>query len=424
MFVRNPIGSRHLIHIVWPLVLTCLALLAPGAAWAQMGGSSGTAGLSTSDFTFYLELYDSSQKVWAPMNATQQQYFFNRARCECVGDASNYSGHVKIAIQPASGTAQKIQTLLAANDVSMGAGRLYAGSNAINCLGPQEYVGDISAFCTNLLDPSNYNQSFPMTEFMSKRVYESPPIPVAWIYGSETSCGASRTCDATSVCASPLESQTIFLWVQTTGNNYPDTTELSFSLNLNGELQYGPTNVTAVGDNASLVVDWSWPAGITPSADPNFLGVQVFCQREPGVQVFPSGTYAPSYLTAASLCPNAVPATSVYGAFANLDPRYLCSGLLPSAATSYRIPYLQHGIAYSVGVAAVDRYGNINGIADVVSATPTASATPDASEAPTAQIVYSAGCSCSLTDGPGSGRGIACFGFLAIGLFWRIRRRR
>jgi hypothetical protein len=58
--------------------------------------------------------------------------------------------------------------------------------------------------------------------------------------------------------------------------------------------------------------------------------------------------------------------------FSNLDPNYLCSGLIPATTTSYRIAGLQNGIPYGVGVAAVDRYGNISAISDIAYALPNA----------------------------------------------------
>ena len=54
------------------------------------------------------------------------------------------------------------------------------------------------------------------------------------------------------------------------------------------------------------------------------------------------------------------------GDLSSLDPRFLCSGLIPSNTTSYRITGLQNGIDYGVGVAAVDKFGNISAISGPV----------------------------------------------------------
>ena len=51
----------------------------------------------------------------------------------------------------------------------------------------------------------------------------------------------------------------------------------------------------------------------------------------------------------------------------------MCSGLLPATATSYRITGLQNGIPYGVGVAAIDKFGNVSDISNLAYATPDSS---------------------------------------------------
>jgi len=355
------------------------------------------------------------------MNPAQQRYFFNRARCECDGDVANYSGYVKIVIQPSATTPQTIQALLAANLVGgTGVGRLYASRDGVDCLIPDAYAGSISAYCTNLLDPSNYLASFPMTAFETQRFYESPPIPVAWLYGSANSCGATGTCDATSVCATATTSrQSIFFWAQTSSGTLPDVLNLTFELSLSAKVPYVPTNVTVVAATESLVVNWGWLNGLDPSADADFRGVQLFCQRETDAQVFKTGNFSQSYMTSASLCPSIALAASPTGAFGNLDPRYLCSGLVPATNTGYRITGLQGGIPYGVGVAAVDKYGNISAISDVVYAT------PNEWGGSTAQGGFTAhGCSCALAGWQRRPGTMVSLVFLGIGLLVAIRKRR
>jgi hypothetical protein len=415
-----------MVRFIRPCLLTCLALFTSTVAWAQTGGTIGTgtggttgaAALSATDFTTYFESYDPGQKAWVQMNPTQQPYFFNRARCECDGDVINYSGYVKIVIQPASGTPQKIQALLMANSVSLGTGRLYAGSNVINCLDSGAYVGSLSALCTNLLDPSNYTASFPLTVFENQRVYESPPIPVAWLYNSLAfpACSVNGTCDARSACASTFTMQNIWFWGQTNSSTSPDNDNSSAVVELVGQVPYAPTDVTAVADNEALVVNWSWPAGLDPSSNPTFMGVQLFCQRGADAQVFATDTYAQSFMTPASLCPNMAPATSPNGVFGNLDPRYLCSGLIPPTLTSHRITGLQNGIPYGVGAAAVDRFGNLSEVSNITYAMPN-STTPISTPSYTSQ-----GCSCELAGR--HGRLGAFASLLGIGLSALCLRRR
>ncbi len=130
-----------------------------------------------------------------------------------------------------------------------------------------------------------------------------------------------------------------------------------------------PADVVAEGGNEALKVSWDW-GGVNIATDTTLSGVQIFCQRGATDQVFPTGSFGAAYQTPATLCPNnaaaVAAATSTGGPFSNLDPRYLCSGLIPAVSNSYRITGLQNGIQYGVGVAAVDRYGNIGAIANVI----------------------------------------------------------
>jgi hypothetical protein len=404
-----------------PYLLACLALLVPSAAWSQMGGNlgSGSPVLSSSDFAFYFESYDPSQKAWVQMNATQQQHFFNRARCECAGDITNYSGYVRIVIQPASGTPQKIQALLTANLVSLGTGRLFAGGSGINCLNPGAYAGSISSLCTNLLDPSNYTASFPMTVFETQRVYESPPISVVLLYNSLSlpACGVNGTCDTMSACASTASAQYIQFWAQTSSSFGPDRDDLQVALDLVGRVPYAPIDVTAAGGNEALVVDWSWPVGFDSAQDTSFVGVQVFCQRGADAQVFNTGTFAQSFMTSALLCPDTAPVLPSNGAFGNLDSRYLCSGLIPPPATSHRITGLQNGIPYVVGIAAVDKFGNVSEISNITYAAPISTTSVSTAR------YGNQGCSCELVGRrglPGAFASLLGMGLLVA----RLRRRR
>jgi len=126
------------------------------------------------------------------------------------------------------------------------------------------------------------------------------------------------------------------------------------------------------GGNEALTVGWSWPSGMNPATDATLLGVQLFCQRGADSQVFQSGTFGAAYMTPAMLCPNATTTPTPSGSFSNLDPKYLCSGHIPPTTTNHRITGLQNGIPYGVGVAAVDKYGNIGVLSEVVYATPSA----------------------------------------------------
>jgi len=385
----NPQGRRHPHCNKWPqrmpstlfrsllaFTLASCALLSARQASAQTGGTttsaggaSGTTTLVVGDFSYYFEKYVNGQ--WVQMNSQDQQYFFNRARCEC--DTAK-EAEVKILIVANSGTYQKISAALRNTLISTdGSGRLYASANGINCLSPTSYIGGVSGSCTNLLDPGTYAADFKMSTFLSQNRWESPAFPVAWLFNSLTStCGGTsgNSCDATTNCATQGSNATIYFWAQTTTNAYPDFSDAAFgTVSLVGTVSASPDTISAEGGNEALNVSWTWPAGTTPSAT-SFSGVQLFCQRGADLQVFKDGWFSPSFKTASSLCGADAPASSSSGPFAGLNPLYLCSGLIPAGTTSHRISGLQNGIPYGVGIAAVDRFGNVGDVVGPVYATP------------------------------------------------------
>jgi len=402
-----------------------------GAVDTGISDSAATApALSSTDFTFSIERYDALAGMWVKLSPTDQAFFFDRARCECAGDTSNFAGAIKIAIEPSAAAVQKIQSLLAANLVASGSARLYAGGNAVNCLVTSSTVAP--SYCLNLLDPSNYAASIPggMAVLTTQRVWESPPIPVAWLFNAATVpvCNSPQSCNQTSACGNTVAAQTIYFWAQTSQAALPDRSDLSFNINLVGQVPYGPADVTVEAANEALSVKWGWPTGINPAADASFLGVQLFCQRGQGDQVFGSGTYAAAFTSSAVTCPAValMPASPLV--FANLDPSQLCSGLLPATATSYRINGLQNGIFYGVGVAAVDKYGNLSPIAptDIVYQAPSASATSLDGGAGDGGVRVTESGGCALVGSHGPREAWTGLGLLALGalLLGRTRSRR
>jgi len=399
---------------VLTFVITSAALLAAGGASAQVG----TAALSPSDFTIYFEAFDGSR--WVKMTTVQQQYFFNRARCLCDQDPS---GELKIVVQPAPGAAQKIQALLQANLTGgQGVGYLFAGAQGYDCLSPNSLIGGVGlgVVCTNLLDPGNYpGKAFSMAVFENVDFWVSDPIPVAYLYNSldTPSCGSKGTCDSAARCGMTNTQTNIQFWAQTNSGIGPDIDPGPLAtMALVGYVPLTPTNVTAVGGNEALVVSWNWGA-INIAADAAIAGVQLFCQRDTDTQVFSRGTFAPAYTTAASLCPTKATTQSTGSPFSDLDPRYLCSGLLPASSTSHRITGLQNGSQYGVGVAAVDKYGNIGFISDVVYNSPSAAA--DGSD----NATFSSGCSFAVRARHGRSEAAVSLWLAVMALaFMRCRR--
>ena len=431
--------STPLAKTAFPYAFVMLITLASSTASAQLDAGAIDTGisdaaatapaLSATDFAFFIERYDAATATWVTLTPTEQTFFFDRARCECAGDSSNFTGSVRIAIQPSAVAAEKIRALLTANALGTGTARLYAGSNIVNCLLTTGTAA--SAYCLNLLDPSSETASIPggMAVFANLRVWESPPIPVAWLFGGAPVpvCNSPQSCDQTSTCGSTVATSNIYFWAQTSATELPDRSDLSFPINLVGQTSFGPSNVTVEAANEALVVNWGWTSGLNPAGNPSFLGVQLFCQRAQGDQVFSSGTYGAAFMSSAALCPAVAPTPASPLAFANLAPSYLCSTLIPATATSYRINGLQNGIYYGVGVAAVDKYGNLGPIlpTDIVYQAPSASAaTPDGGVDGVPQAGGSGGC--TLAGGHRPSEAWTAFGLLALGelLLGRTRSRR
>jgi hypothetical protein len=175
------------------------------------------------------------------------------------------------------------------------------------------------------------------------------------------------------------------------------------------------------GGGQALVVSWT---PLSAADWPDLAGYLVFCMRGNGLQVFDPSYFNNQYLTGQVLCSASTPPPSTAGAnssaagmttavevgapapFQNLDPSYLCSGLLPPTQTSLRLGTLQNGIPYTVGVAAVDIQGN---------ASPIQSGLVQMAEA-----TGKSGCGCHLGDMRGAAPWSA---MLALGVAIRLRRR-
>jgi hypothetical protein len=381
-------SAPRTLRSVLAFVIAASALLAANRATAQTGGTGGTisgtggvtSGLAATDFTILFVGYTNGQ--WVQMNTTTQQYYFNQARCLCDTDPN---GEFEVIVQPGSGAGSKIQTALENSSTGGGQGYsyLFASAAGYDCLNPTSYANyGLAQFCTNLVAP---HSGYPGTTFTSMATFgnlsyvTSKPIPVAYLFNALSTpytCGYNNgNCDATTLCSTTSTQLNLQFWVQTNSGIAPDFDPgPSAAVNLVGNVPVTPANVFAEGGNEALNVTWDW-GGVNIATDSSLLGVQIFCQRGADTQVFATGAFGgPSYQTPSILCPKnlaaAAAATSAGGPFAGMDQKYMCSGLIPAASTSHRITGLQNGIEYGVGVAAVDKYGNIGAIGNVVYGTP------------------------------------------------------
>jgi hypothetical protein len=112
-----------------------------------------------------------------------------------------------------------------------------------------------------------------------------------------------------------------------------------------------PTGVTVQPGNEALVVNWT---PIDVAALDDFLGYQVLCDRGGALQVFPTGTFAPGFLTCAS---NPIPDGTDSHVLAS-DEAFVCSDRLSATTTSFRIKILENDVFYGVSVVGIDTHYN------------------------------------------------------------------
>jgi hypothetical protein len=408
----------------YPRLITCfvvvLGLLSARNAAAADTVTTTSTPLVASDFTFKFEAYNPDNKSWSQLNDTEANYFFNRARCECAADTTDYTGHVKVVIQAASTTDAKVTNQLRSHPTAgSGTARLYVGGVAVNCL--QAGVVNIESKCLNLLNPSNYNESISggVAAITVGRVWRSPPIPVARFFNSVNMCSGSA-CDATDICHSISAQQFIYLWADTTGTGVPDAGDIKTQVSMIGKVDLLPSNVSVTPGNGALTVKWSWAGGVTPSSEAALSGLQIFCVRAADLQVFEDKAFGQSYMTSVTTCPSTVGASG--GGLDQYDPRFLCSDLLPPQTNEYRIRRLQNGIPYGVAVAVVDRYKNVSALSELVYDQPIPTVdfyTEYKDLGGDAQGGY-----CALAALPRSPGVLAAAGLVLLGLVWWRRRKR
>jgi len=293
----------------------------------------------------------------------------------------------------------------------------------------------LPAYCINLGDPLDYTHKFSLTEFSTSNRVESDAFPVAWLFSAmrKRACTSIEDCNNAGNCGTTNDTANIAFWAQTSPNDSPDFGDILLTASLVGQAPPGPTSVEAEGGNHALTVSWDWDAAVVtnPTASAAYLGVQVFCARGADVQVFgndsvdggASNYYKPAFMTAKTLCPEETAIdTSSYGAFNNLDPKYVCSDLIAPGTNSHRITGLQNDIYYTIGVAAIDRYGNVSPITTLAYGKPV----------PTVDFYTNyrddggkaTGGFCALAGWQGRAGGVASVSLFVLGLLVIVRRRR
>jgi hypothetical protein len=325
------------------------AVLWANPGLAQTGGTGGTAGiaLTTTDFTLTLQ-QQNADLSYSDLSQADAATYLNHARCQCATP-------VQIVVQMATASVSKLSTVTQL----LTQARLYVGDNCAQLnstgTGPQcldsQMLGEINGITT-----------------LSQGPWQVPTT-------------ADKLFAPYGGCSPTESSTTIWLWLDTSGKQQPDSgvtggSAPSLSVPLVGTPPAAPNGITVEGGDEALVVSW---ALLSTSTYPNLAGYLVFCMRGDGLQVFDPSYYTSQYQTSQILCPPGTSTTATATAtaagkttavevtapaiFQNLDTKYLCSDLLPSTQSSARIGILQNGIPYTVGVASVDTSGNASPIA-------------------------------------------------------------
>lgn len=330
------------------LGLAFLAHLPAGGALAQTGGTTGSTALAESDFTIYAQLKTGSAS-WTDLGTDDLKTTFDRARCLC-------GSTVRFVVEAADSTAMsKISTLLDGSGAD-GEGRLYLGQSSTCTTDPND-----SSYACLLLD-----QIDELDGLASKGYWVSTEVSVADLFAS---AGGS--------CTSVL-TQYLWFWVDTASDGSADLTgggAPSLSLRLDGKVPSPPTDVAVEAGKEALILGWTASSTATSSSD--LAGYLVFCAYADSAPVFATSPYdaqfvSPATLATAGLCPNqdTLDTATFAATFANLDAAYLCSGLIASDQTSYRLKGLENNVAYTVAMVAVDNNGNLSAATDAVTGMP------------------------------------------------------
>jgi hypothetical protein len=166
--------------------------------------------------------------------------------------------------------------------------------------------------------------------------------------GGLTGSGGDTGTGGATVISAP--SQTIWLFVSTTGEGYHDVAESTTQWILDTVPPDPPAGLTVQSANRALITNWT---AVDATANPDLAGYQLLCADASGGVVSTVGNHTPSF---DDRCAPA--GTGALVPFTRVDPTYVCSDLLGPATTSDHLKYLVNGMPYGVGVVAVDNHRN------------------------------------------------------------------
>jgi len=328
-------------------VFACLSV-ASAYADTSTGGTSSSSALAESDFTISVQTKNASGS-WTELDTNDAKTFFDRARCECGTTA-------RFVVRVASTTVEtKISTLLAASDAD-GEARLYLAQSSGCTSDPTE-----SSYGCVLLDQIDALDSLAKNGY-----WTSTEVSVTDLFSSDGSCNFLKT-------------TYVWLWIDTASDGTADLTgdsAPSLNLRLDGKGPAAPSGLSVQAGKEALILNWT-SISSTSSSTSDLAGYLVFCAHSDGSSVFASSPYSsqfisPSTLVDDSLCPeqDALDSSSLTPTLTNLAPAYLCSGLIGTGQTSYRLKGLLNDVPYTVLLVAVDDDGNLGTPTDAATGTP------------------------------------------------------
>jgi hypothetical protein len=380
-------------------LLASVVQLLGGRAQADTstGGSTGTTALAESDFTIYVEV-KNADGGWDKLSTDDTKTFFNSARCNC--------GSIVHFVVETTATS-KLSTLIAASGAD-GEARLYLSQVNGCTIDPTD--NDYGCVSIDSVDD--------LSSLIKTGYWTSAEISVTKLFGSSSNCELLKT-------------QYVWLWIDTASDGSADLTgdsAPSLSLRLDGKVPTAPSELSVQGGKEALIL--SWTASSTSSASSSDLaGYLVFCEHSTGSVAFSTSPYdsqfvSPEILSVNALCPNEDALASSYFAttFANLDVSYLCSGLIGSDQTSYRLKGLENDVEYTLVMVAVDNNGNLSAPTDPITGTPVL--TVDFYNEYVNEGGQPAGGYCDMVRGAARPGALACLLFGAVIVYARTRRKR
>lgn len=332
-------------------------LVAPGATAFFMlvatapseADSSTDSALSRSDFSITVQTKSASGS-WSDLSTADTKTYFNSARCTC-------GTTVRFVVEVASSTASATISTRLAESGADGEGRLYLGQSNACTTDPTD-----SSYGCVLVD-----QTDELGTLAKKGYWTSAEVSLGTLFGaSDGSCSTSKT-------------QYVWFWIDTSSDGSADLSgdsAPSLSLRLDGKAPAPPTALSAKSGKQALVLEWTASTSASSSSS-DVAGYLAFCKNADGSVVFSSSPYdsqyvTPATLSAAALCPDgdSLGTGPLDTGFASFGAGFLCSGLIGSDQTSYRLKNLQNDMEYTVFLVAVDNDGNVSSASDSVVGTP------------------------------------------------------